>query len=99
MNRPQIRYQYITMFVFSSVLLCLNSNSNLRDIISKCILRYNINNINNKRKYYYLAVVGLALILVASLPDSSLLARVTLFPNKQYLGIVIPTTPASTLPV
>ena len=38
------------------------------------------------------------LILPASLPDSNLLARVTLWPNRQYRGILIPTTPARTEP-
>lgn len=47
----------------------------------------------------YLYVVGLILILVASLPDSNLFAKVTLFPNKQYLGMRTPTMPANTGPL
>lgn len=39
------------------------------------------------------------LILLASLPDSNLLAIVTLWPNKQYRGILRPTTPLRTVPV
>lgn len=47
----------------------------------------------------YSYVVGLTLILSGSLPDSNLLATVTLWPKRQYLGIFLPTTPASTEPV
>ena len=39
------------------------------------------------------------LIFVGSLPDSNLLARFTLLPNRQYLGMRAPTTPAKTDPV
>lgn len=39
------------------------------------------------------------LIRVASLPDSNLLANVTLLPNRQYLGMRTPTTPAKMAPV
>lgn len=39
------------------------------------------------------------LIFNGSLPDSNLLATVTLWPNIQYRGIFTPTTPASTDPV
>ena len=42
---------------------------------------------------------GLTLILPASLPDSILLAKVTLLPNRQNRGIFIPTTPVTTDPV
>lgn len=40
-------------------------------------------------------MVGLIFIFSASLCDSNLLARVTLLPNMQYLGIRVPTTPAT----
>lgn len=51
--------------------------------------------LNRKKKiiYYmllYLCVVGLMLIFIGSLPDSNLLAMVTLFPKRQYLGIFTP---------
>lgn len=36
---------------------------------------------------------------MTSLWDSNLFARVTLFPNRQYLGILMPTIPARTVPV
>ena len=52
-----------------------------------------------QRMWSYFSVVGLTLIFVASLPDSNLLASVTLLPKRQYLGIVTPTTPARTVPV
>lgn len=47
----------------------------------------------------YLYVVGLTLTRSGSLVDSNLLAIVTLWPKRQYLGIFFPTTPASTMPV
>lgn len=47
----------------------------------------------------YSRVAGLMLILRSMLPDSNLFAIVTLCPNKQYLGIFRPTTPAKTVPV
>lgn len=53
--------------------------------------------ISEKNPYSF--VVGLILILHSTLPDSNLLAMVTLCPNRQYLGIFLPTTPASTVPV
>lgn len=49
--------------------------------------------------FLHLCVVGLMLIFLGWLPDSNLLANVTLFPNRQYLGIFTPTTPASTDPL
>lgn len=47
----------------------------------------------------YIYVVGLTCIRSGSLRDSNLLAKVTLCPKRQYLGIFFPTTPANTIPV
>ena len=48
----------------------------------------------NTYKYVY----GLIWTFPASLVDSILFASDTFLPNKQYLGIKVPTTPATTEP-
>ena len=50
-----------------------------------------------KKTYRYVA--GLIWTRFGWLVDSILFAKVALFPNKQYLGMRVPTTPATTDPV
>lgn len=76
-----------------------SSKSNPGDSVSNLKIHLVRILLQNFVMFTYVYVVGLIFILSGSLPDSNLLAIVTLCPNMQYRGILTPTTPAKTVPV